>query len=203
MTDTTTAKPAKPDVRFHVTITDGDSYTGGTRYRHFAARAYILAPDKYADSTTPVLHDPDAYGIAGTHAPELKGLVITAQADSDSMARPGSGSGSGSEWYSWTVAYDRHQVTLTDAEQMIPVLRKIKRRMDKLTAEQGSPATLAQFCTRAASAVTPERHAFLRTVPAERDYEGTGYQSMDADALAYHVRSDATEWRKNHGIDPA
>ena len=194
---TGTQPTPKPDVRFHVTITDGDTYTGGTHYRHFAATAYVLAPDKYAESTTPVLQGPDDYGIPGARAPELKGLVITAQAEENSMAQPGR------EWYGWTVAYDRHQVTLADAEQMIPVLRKIKRRMDKLTRELGTPATIAQFCTYAASAITPERHAFLRTVPAERDYEGTGYQSMDANALAYHVSSDATEWRKNHGIDPA
>lgn len=199
MTDTTTAKAPKPDVRFHVTITDSENWGSDmTRYRHFTARAYILAPDKHAtDSTTPILQGPDDYGIPGTRAPELKGLTITAQADNNSMTRPGQ------EWYGWTIAYDRHRIELADAEQMIPVLRKIKRRMDKLAAELGRPATLAQFCTYAASAITGERHPFLRTVPAERDYEGTGYQHMDADALAWHVSSDATEWRKNHGIDPA
>ncbi len=194
----TTAKPAKADVRFHVTITDS-GYTGRdmTQYRHFTATAGILAPDKYAtDTTTPVLHDPDGYGIDGATDRALTGLTITAQADDNSMKTP-------APWYAWKVAYGRRQVELADAEQIIPVLRKIKRRMDKLTRELGSPATLAQFATYAASAVTTERSPFLRAVPAAQDFAGTGYHEMDADGLAYHLNSDATEWRKNHGIDPA
>jgi hypothetical protein len=37
-------------------------------------------------------------------------------------------------------------------------------------------------------------------VPADADFEGTGYRSMDASALDYHLQADAQEWREAHGV---
>jgi hypothetical protein len=183
----------KADIRFAVTITDAPRYDS-TQYRHFRACAYILAADKYSDSHAPELHSPDSYSVDAGPARALAGLQITAQADSDSMKRPGD------EWYGWSVEYDRHRIQLRDAEEILPVLRKVQKRLDKLSGEYGRPATIAQFCTYAVSALTSESRPFMRRVDAEHDYEGTGYRSMDANALACHVQSDASEWRKSHGI---
>lgn len=186
----------KPDIRFAVTVSDtGYAYDRHT-CRHFAARAYVLGVDKYGSTGRPELLSPTDYSVP-RGAKALAGLEITAQADSDSMRRPGD------EWYAWTVQYDRHRIELSDAEEILPVLRKIAKRMERMTAEHGRPATLAQFCSYAVKALTSERSPFMRAVPETQDYEGTGYRSMDTDALSYHLQSDAGEWRKNHGIDVA
>ena len=130
----TTSQPTKPDVRFAVTIQDssGNRY-GGTQYRNFAARAYILARDKYRDDHAYELHSPDSYSVEAGPARVLAGLQITAQADDSTMRKPGD------EWYAWTVSFDRSRVELRDAEDMLPVLRKIDKRIAKLTAELGQP----------------------------------------------------------------
>jgi hypothetical protein len=195
-TDSTKSTPA--DVRFAVTITESGQSYGLTQYRHFTARAYILARDKYSAGHRMELHSCDSYGVDAGKARALAGLVITAQADDSTMTRPGA------EWYGWSVSYDRSRVELRDAGEILPVLRKIQRRQDKLTSELGRPATLAQFCAYAVSAITAQRNVFVRSVPDSQDWEGNGgYRSMDADALSYHLQSDATEYRKNHGIDVA
>lgn len=151
--------------------------------------------DKYGSTGRPELLTPGGYGIPGDRASALKGLVITAQSDNDHMKRPGD------EWYGWEVSYDRFDgIQLADAEEILPVLRKIRKCQDKLNAEFGYPATLAQFCTYAARAVTSERQPFLRYVPADQDYGGSGYRSMDADALARYLQADAQAWRKEHGV---
>jgi hypothetical protein len=192
-------KPApapKPDIRFAVTISKDEAYAyDSQRYRHFAARAYVLGVDKYGKSQRPELLDPSDYSVADRDRTRaLEGLVITAQSDSDSMKR------AGNEWYGQSVKYNRYTIELRDAEEMLPVLRKIDRTMARLTAEFGYPATLVQFCTYAARALTSHRKPFMRTVPADADYEGHGYRSMDADALGYHLQADAQEWREAHGI---
>ncbi len=186
----------KPDIRFAVTITKDTHDSFGDGYRHFRATACVLGVDKYGSTGRPELLSPTDYSVPSTAKP-LAGLQITAQSDSDSMKRPGD------EWYAWQVEYGRHTVKLADAEEMLPVLRKISKRIDKLTVEMGYPSTLAQFCTYAVKALTSERQPFMRKVPDGQDYEGTGYRSMDANALSYHLQSDAQEWRKNHDIDPS
>lgn len=188
--------PTKPDVRFAVTISDSQAYAGDmTRYRHFTARAYVLGVDKYGKTGRPEPLSPTDYSVPET-AKALDGLVITAQADSDTMRRPGQ------EWYAWQVSYDRSGgIQLRDAEEILPVLRKIAKRLDKMSADIGRPSSLAQYCTYVARAVTSERQPFMRRVPDGQDYEGHGYRSMDANDLEYHLSSDASEWRKNHGID--
>ncbi len=197
MTSNESTKTAPADVRFAVTITDGTRYPGDqTSYRHFTARAYVLGVDKYGSTGRPELLSPTDYSVPST-AKALDGLTVTAQADSDSMKRPGD------EWYAWEVSYDRSRVQLKDAEEILPVLRKIDKRVARLTSELGRPSTLASFCAYVASAITRQTSVFLRRVDAEQDYEGTGYRSMDADALSYHLASDASEWRKDHGIDGA
>ena len=183
----------KPDVRFAVTISDTGYAYDRTSYRHFAAAACVLGVDKYGSTQRPELLSPTDYSVPeGARA--LAGLEITAQADSDSMQL------AGDEWYAWQVQYDRHRIELKDAEEILPVLRKIAKRIERMTSDHGHPATLAQYCSYAVKALTSERQPFMRAVPESQDYEGTGYRSMDTDALSYHLQSDAQEWRKNHGI---
>jgi hypothetical protein len=193
-----TAPAPKPDIRFAVTITDS-RYNGAgmTQFRHFTARAYILGVDKYGSTGRPELLDPDEYGVPDRDRTRaLKGLVVTAQADGDSMKRPDE------QWYGWEAGYDRSgTIELRDAEEMQPVLRKIRKQQEKLHAEFGFPRTLALFCTYAARALTAERRPFLRRDPDGRDIEGNGgYRSMDTDALDSFLRTDAREWREAHGI---
>ena len=192
MSDQTTPKP---DIRFAVTISDTGYAYDRQLYRHFAARAYVLGVDKYGSTQQPELLSPDSYSVANGKARMLAGLEITAQSDGDHMRRRGD------EWYAWTIAYDRHRIELRDTEEILPVLRKIAKRMESLTAEHGRPASLAQYCSYAVKALTSERRPFMRKVPESQDYDGTGYRAMDTDALANHLWSDAQEWRKNHGIE--
>lgn len=193
MSDTTTDQP---DIRFAVTLTKDERYSGDwTSFRHFRAEAYVLGVDKYGSTGRPELLSPTDYSVPGNSARKFKGLIITAQSDSDKMKLPGN------EWYAWEVSYERSGVKLSDAEEMLPVLRKIARRQEKLNAEFGYPRTLAQFCAYAVKAVTSERQPFLRRVSDDQDWEGHGYRSMDPSALDYHLQADATEWRKNHGVD--
>ena len=193
MSDTTPSpKPAKPDVRFLVTISDS-RHPGDRQYRHFRAEAYVLGVDRYGSTGRPELLTPGGYGIPGDRASALAGLVITAQSDSDHMKQPGD------EWYGPEVSYDRFNgIKLADAEEILPVLRKIRKCQDKLTSEFGYPATLAQFCIYAARAVTSAHRPFLHRVSDDRDIEGTGCRSMDGTALSYHLQADAQAWRKEH-----
>jgi hypothetical protein len=194
----TIMKQDQPDIRFAVTVTDGTRYGSDiTQYRKFTAQAFIWARDRHAAGHPFDLHSPASYSVDAGPARVLDGLVVTAQADSDSMKRPGS------EWYAWAVGYDRSKTELKDAEEILPVLRKIARRTGKLAGELGQPATLAQYCAYAVSAVTSTRDPFMRRVPPGQDISGTGYHSMDASGLACFLGSDAAGWRKDRGIGPA
>lgn len=184
----------KPDVRFYVEVHSSkyDSW-GGSKYAHFTARAMVLDRETHgqSDAAYPLtLHSPDSYSIPGT-ARELAGLQVTAQLDETSR-----------EWYGWRVAYNRDQVELRDAEEMIKVLRKIDKRMHDISSQYGQPADLASFCGHAVAAVANLLHAFMRPVDANRDYEATGYRSMDVDSLRYWLQDETAQWRKDHGIDP-
>jgi hypothetical protein len=199
MSGTSTPKPEPADVRFAVTITNAsrDSFSDG--YRYFRAEAYVLGVDPYGKTGLPELRGPDEYGHPDS-VRALKGLVITAQSDNDHMRKPGG------EWYAWEVKYDRFGgVELKDAEEMLPVLRKIRKTMERLNDDYGRYTTLAQFCTYAVKAVIApkQRRPFMRHVPDGQDYEGHGYRSMDTDALAWHIQADAQKWREDRGIKPA
>lgn len=192
---TTSNDKPKPDVRFFTDIPDPERavFSDGVRYAKFTCRAVVLSHDP----ANPGAWGCDSYSIETRGVRHLDGLEITAQADTDTMRKPGR------EWYGWSVHYRRDRLELQAAEDAVKVLRAIDRRMRKLTDELGRPATLAQFCVYAASAVTRERHPFLTRVDRpEHDFEGTGYRSMDASALDYHIGSRCTEIRKLLGIDP-
>jgi hypothetical protein len=186
----------KPDVRFCVEIPDPERavFSDGVRYVKFTAAAMVLSHDP----AEPGLWGCDSYCIETRGVRHLDGLEITAQADTGTLRKPGR------EWYVWSVHYRRDRMELQAAEDAVKVLRAIDRRMRKLGDELGPPATLAQFCVYAAGAITRERQPFqIRVDRPEHDFEGTGYRSVNATQLEYHISSRCTEIRKLLGIDPA
>ena len=186
-------RPAKADVRFYVQVSDSSGNRfGGSQYAHFTARCMILARENYGGRQGQLdLFAPDSYNVP-INARDLTGLEITAQLDETSR-----------DWYGWSVHYNVDKVTLRNGEEMIKVLRRIERQMNKITAEYGRPTDLASFCAHAVKAVTSQGQPFMRPVKAEHDYESTGYRSMDVDTLRYFIDSETQAWRKSHGIDIA
>lgn len=193
-------KPAAPDIRLEVTVRPSpynDSWS--TRYVHFTARVMIAGTGRFGDvAGRPVIVAPDSSELPyDTAVRAYTGLVITAQADDSSLARPGS------EFYGWHVGYESSTpIDLDRMETAVKVLRKIRVAMDKLEREVGRPLTISQFAAHAARGVTANPRPFLRPVRRDQDdYEGTGYRSMSASDMDYHVSSECTELRKKFGIE--
>lgn len=176
-------------VRFFVEIGDdsGNRY-GGSQYLKFTARAQMWAPERFgADAGTFYLTDPDSYSIQGRR-PELDGLVITSQTDTDHAA-------DNHTWYGHSVAYQCRNLDLTGMTERLPVLRRIDRAMRKIAAEFGEPAGLAEYAAHAASSVASAGSPFMRRLAeGEGDFEGTGYRSMTVAQLRTFIRESATAW---------
>jgi hypothetical protein len=96
---------------------------------------------------------------------------------------------------------DVYRVRLADAKSMLHVLTKVDRTVTRLTRRFGAPRGPAAYAAYVAEAlgIRGER-VFLRKVDAEHDYAGIGYQEMDADALARHLREAEAAWAKRHGL---
>lgn len=190
-------KTEKADIRFNVTFDSVDDRIGGSnQYAHFTARCYVLAVDKYGSKETPELISPDSYAAPMDAAP-LAGLTITAQMD-DSTAR----GDTARAWYGYRVEYEVNRgVELRKAEEMVKVLRKIQRQMDKIAGQYGAPGDLSAFCGYAVTAIAGHGRVFTRPVKPEQDIEGTGYRSMDVSGLRDYIDMETENWRKRNGIE--
>jgi hypothetical protein len=95
---------------------------------------------------------------------------------------------------------DVYRISLTRAEEMVRILRKVDRKTRQLSVKYGGPESAATTTAYVAEAlgITAER-PFIRRVPPEQDYDGTGYRNMNAAELDYHVRSESGKWAKEHG----
>jgi len=123
----------------------------------------------------------------------LKGLRVKAQIDDHS-----------GRFYGYRVHFDIEQLDLREAERVIPVLRRLDKRMTALADRFGHPRDLTAFLAHLADAMGLSGKSFVRRVTDDADYEGHGHRSMDADALRYWLDGQAQDWRKRHGIaEPA
>jgi hypothetical protein len=166
------------NIRMLVTVAERDSY-GSDHYLHFTGRLVVQ-------------HDGELRG-ADRYAERERGLqdlTVTAQRDT-----------SAKHFYGFEVSYrEPYSVRLEDAELMVKVLRKIRRRMDQLREKWGYPTDIAMFAAHAMSALTAAPQPFLRRVPPERDFAGTGYHAMNADGLRWFVADEVAKWEKERGI---
>jgi hypothetical protein len=188
-----TGKTSPADVRLYVRF--DDSRYGGydsDRFAHVTAQPLILARDRYGNHEL-TLHDPDSYGIEdpGAAVRALKGLTVRAQTD-----------GSSHGFYGYEIVYKLDEVPLRTAETMLPVLRRLDKKMTALADRFGRPQDLAGYLAHLADALGLGGQPFMRPLNAdEADYEGTGYRAMDADGLRWWIADETAKWRERHGIE--
>jgi hypothetical protein len=192
MTMTSKNDQPRPDVRLHVRFEDSpySGYRPGERYAHVYAVPVILARDKYGDQRWDA-HDPDSYSVdAPGTVRAMSGLKIRAQLDDHNRG-----------FYAYRLAYSLDEMDLRKAERAVAVLRRLDKRMTALASQFGHPRDLAAFLAHLAVALVPrEPKPFIRRVSDGRDWEGTGYRSMDPDALRWWLDDQAAKWRDKYGI---
>jgi hypothetical protein len=184
------------DVRIYVQFEKGQHYSGSCDYAHFTARPLVWGCENYGDRDgAPSLFSPDSYSIdVPQKTRELSGLEISGQIDE----RPNS------VWYGWHVGYRKHLIELRDAESVLRVLRTVDRSMRKISEEYGAPVDMAAYVTHAVKTFTSRanRRVYMRDLrPDEPDFDGTGYRSMDTDALRWWLADQVMAWRKERGHD--
>jgi hypothetical protein len=187
-----TSKPDPADVRLYVRFEDSSHGGWDSKFAHVYARPMILAHDRYGSHEL-TLHDADSYSIEdpGTAVRALHNLTVSAQTD-----------GSHHGFYGYEVTYTPREVTLRTAETMLPVLRRLDKRMTALADRFGRPQDLAGFLAHLADALGLGGQPFMRPLNAgEADYEGTGYRAMDADGLRWWLADETAKWRERHGIE--
>ena len=183
----------RPDLRLHVHFEDSPYNSWGSKYAHVYVTPVVMARGKYGDQRYEA-HSVDSYDIDVPAAVSaLKGLRVKAQIDDHS-----------GRFYGYRVHFDIEQLDLAKAERVIPVLRRLDKRMTALADRFGHPRDLTAFLAHLADAMGLSGKSFVRRVDAEQDIEGHGHRSMDADALRYWLDGQAQDWRKRHGItEPA
>jgi hypothetical protein len=190
-TDMTTKTTTKPDLRLHVRFEDSPSYGWGSHYCHVRVMPVIVARASHGDQRYDSW-DVDSYSIpeAPASVRALKGLRISAQMD-DTSGR----------FYGYRLGYHDLEVDLRTAETILPVLRRLDKRMTALSDRFGYPQDLVQFLAHLADALGLTGQAFIRTLDAgQADYEGHGQRSMDVDSLRSWLNDQTRAWRDKHHI---
>lgn len=190
-----TASTPKPDLRLHTEFADSTAnrINWGSMYAHVHIRPVVLARGQYGAREWGAW-DPDSYEYAGrTEALRaLSGLEISAQIDNSSEAQ---------DWYGYHVRYAGTDVDLAKAEQILPVLRRINKRMTAQRDTYGWPRDFPAFAAHFAAALVPRvRSPFIRRVPDDHDIEGTGYRSTNAEGLRYWLDDEVKAWREKYGV---
>jgi len=182
----------KPDLRLHVRFEDSPYNSFGTRYAHVYVMPVIMARGKYGKQEYDAW-DVDSYEIEEPPAAvrALRGLRVKAQMDDHDTS-----------WYAYRVHFQAEydQVSLHEAERILPVLRRLDKKMATLADRFGYAQNLETFLTRLADALGITGKPFVRRVPANQDYEGTGHRSMDADSLRWWLQDETNKWRERYGI---
>jgi len=188
----------KPDLRLHVAFEEdpyGSSF--GTSYAHVRAMPAVLARDKYGQHEW-FAHAVDSYSVDGPQPDarmrNLDGLKVSAQADNHS--------GDDNGFYGFELTFEpSRKPTLHELERILPVMRRIDKRMTALRDQYGYPRDLAAYLSYLATAVCPGvKRPFIRRVDDGHDIEGTGYRSMDTEALRWWVDRELKRWREKVGV---
>jgi len=192
-----TTKTIKTDVDLRLFVRVESSNSFGDRYAHVYVQPVVLARGKFGRQEYDA-YDVDSYEIDGV--PEgvsaLKGLRVKAQMDT-STAR------GASPWYAYRVHFDGGQVDVREAERILPILRRLDKRMTVLSDRYGYPRDLETFLAHLADALGLTGQPFVRRVDAEADYEGHGHRSMTVDSLRYWLQDQVKAFRERYGIETA
>jgi hypothetical protein len=190
-----TSKIPMPDVRLSVRFED-DPSSWGSRYCHVYVTPVILARAEHGRQEY-TAWDVDSYSIpeAPASVRALKGLKVRAQMDDSTARQPGSAG-----FYGYRLSFALDEIDLQRAEIILPVLRKIDRKMTALSDRFGHPRDLVTFLGYLTDALGLTGQPFVRTVDAEHDYEGHGHRSMSIDMLGYWLADETKKWRERHGI---
>jgi len=177
------------DLRLHVRFEDSPYNSFGDRYAHVYVMPVVMARGKYGRQEF-TAHDVDSCDIDVPAAVKaLKGLRVRAQMDDHSTG-----------WYAYRLHFSIDQLTLDEAERVLPVLRRLERKMTALTDRFGYPRDLETFLARLADAMGLPGKPFVRRVTDDQDYEGHGHRSMGADDLRWWLNDEVSKWRERHGI---
>ena len=178
------------DLRLHVRFEDSPYNSFGDRYSHVHVMPVIMARGKYGRQEF-TAWDVDSYELDDVPAPvrALKGLKVRAQMDDHSR-----------EFYAYRVMFADADVTLQDAERMLPVLRRLDKKMTALSDRFGYPQNLETFLSHLADALGITGQPFVRRVTDDQDYEGHGHRSMDTDSLRWWLADQVKTWRERYGI---
>ena len=178
------------DLRLHVRFEDSPYNSFGDRYSHVYVMPVIMARGKYGRQEF-TAWDVDSYELDDVPATvrALKNLRIKAQMDDRNR-----------EFYAYRVHFDVDQVDLREAERILPILRRIDKKMTALSDRFGYPRDLETFLSHLADALGITGRPFVRRVTDDQDYEGHGHRSMDTDSLRWWLADQAREWRERYGI---
>jgi hypothetical protein len=179
-------------LRLHVRFEDSPYNSPGDRYSHVYVMPVVMGRGKYGQQEF-TAYDVDSYEIDDVPAAvrALKGLRVQAQMDDHSAACYG---------YRVHFGAEHDQLDLREAERILPVLRRIDRKMTALSDRFGYPRDLETFLSHLADALGITGKPFVRRVTDGQDYEGTGHRSMDTDALRYWLADETSKWRERHSI---
>jgi hypothetical protein len=181
------------DLRLFVRFEDSQHHGWGTRYSHVYVQPVVLGRD-HDGAGKYEAWNVDSYSLeipASVRA--LAGLTVRAQMDESTAQGP-------APWYGYRVMFADADVTLADAERMLPILRRIDRKMTALSDRFGYPRDLPGFLAHLADALGLAGKPFVTRVTGDADYEGHGHRSRDVDSLRYWLDDCARDWRKRHSI---
>lgn len=99
--------------------------------------------------------------------------------------------------YGWSIALDVYRLDLYKAEAAVKFLRQLQSKLDKLTAQLGSPQSYAEFVLRIATALGVEG---FRCLPKNaRDWRDARTMSL-ADGR-YYMEQQCRDWLATQGSE--
>ena len=99
--------------------------------------------------------------------------------------------------YGWTAEYrNAFSVDLRRAEQMIKLLRKVDRGMEKLRGEWGYPATFPVYVSRVAKIIGATSFGFAVDKGRGWSYDDGEYRWTDVDGMTYRINDIVREHQK-------
>ena len=186
-------KPAMPDVRVLVTVTDdGDRWGGAPTLRTVASVVYfgddgsVRSPQFSSwDSGRPE----DRVGV-------YEGLCVTAQLSA------WKGVVDSADFYGRTLGWrDLYSVDFDQAESMVKVGRRIRRHLDRLDERFGRATEFAALLGRFADAVGASPEGPLGIYRREEIFpNGTNYRWMDVDSMRMHLGRRIADWMSTHSL---
>jgi hypothetical protein len=187
---TSTTSKAAVDLRLAVRFEYRRGYDsiGDSSYAHVYADPVVIARGRYGKQEVSAWNV-DSYEIELPEAVRaLHGFRVSAQTDDRSRLR----------FYGYDQpGYALPEIPLRTAEKMLPVLRRLDRKLTDLNSRFGYPADLPAYLARVADALLPRGtvYPFVRLLTeGEPDFEGSGHRSMDADSLRMWLGDQVKAW---------